>query len=119
MIAVRTQPTCDDPGQAVGALVKALKAKNPQAKFAVCKSNDGKKVGVDFITWEGDIAEFNVFIYQRAADGTGLISHQYAERAYDKERVPFMKGMKDRRPKLLEQAINFDYPTPIERSNGN
>lgn len=115
MIAVRTQPTGNDPGKAVGALVNALKTKNPQAKFAVWKSNDGKKVGVDFITWEGDIVEFNVFIYGPAASGTGLISHQYAERAYGEDMIPFMKGMKDRRNKLLDQAINFDYPMPVEK----
>ncbi|MGB7346818.1 MAG: hypothetical protein WBD20_21530 [Pirellulaceae bacterium] len=116
MIAIRSQPMGNDPGKAVGALVNALQTKNPQAKFAIWKSDDGNRVGVDFITWEGEITEFNVFIYQRGADGNGLTSHQYAERAYGDDMIPFMKGMKERRAALLDQVLKFDFPAIVTKS---
>jgi hypothetical protein len=65
------------------------------------------EVIVDFIVWPEDRAfhEFNVFRYGKR-DGGGLVAHQYALRAYGGDATEFLRGLKERRPKLLDAMAN-------------
>lgn len=114
LIGIYHYPHQNDSKSIAGQMVKALKASNPLARFQIRESQDGKRVMLDFITWETEkgITEFNVFIYQKHPQGTGLIAQQYARRAYGQtEGLKFMEELRDTRTKSLEAVSNFTFPS--------
>jgi hypothetical protein len=98
--------------------VTGLKARYPEVNFAVWRSEEDQRHGVDFIIWDREhtLAEFNLFIYQAHPAGKGLLVHQYAKRAYaDKNAkydklATFMLDMKYTREALLTQVSQFSFP---------
>lgn len=113
LIGIYHYPHQHDSKSIAGQMVKALKASNPLARFQIHESEDGKRVLLDFITWDTEkgITEFNIFIYQKHPQGTGLIAQQYALRAYGQaEGLKFMEELRDTRTKSLEAVSNFTFP---------
>ena len=113
LIGVYHYPHLEDSKAIVGQMVKALNASNPLARYQIHASQDGKRIMLDFITWETEkgITEFNVFIFQKHPQGTGLIAQQYALRAYGQaEGLKFMEELRDTRTKSLEAVGNFTFP---------
>lgn len=113
LIGIYHYPLQHDSKSMAGQMVKSLKASNPLARFQIRESEDGKRVMLDFITWETEkaITEFNVFIFQKNSQGSGLIAQQYALRAYGQEEgLKFMEGLRNTRTKSLEAVSDFDFP---------
>lgn len=113
LIGIYHYPHQHDIKSVAGQMVKALKASNPLARFQIHESEDGKRVMLDFITWDTKkgITEFNIFIYQKHPQGTGLVAQQYALRAYGQaEGLKFMEGLRETRTKSLEAVSNFTFP---------
>ena len=66
-------------------------------------------VVLNFLVWpdDGSFAEFNVFQYHKQADG-GLVSYQYAARAYGDEVETFIKSLdSDTRTMFLLDTLDF------------
>ena len=113
LIGIYHYPHQYDSKSIAGQMVKALNASNPLARFQIRESQDGKRVMLDFITWETEkgITEFNVFIFQKHPEGSGLIAQQYALRAYGQaEGLKFMEDLRDTRNKSLEAVSDFAFP---------
>lgn len=113
LIGIYHYPHQDDSKSIAGQMVKALKASNPLARFQIRESQDGKRIMLDFITWETEkgITEFNVFIFQKHPEGSGLIAQQYALRAYGQaEGLKFMEQLRDTRNKSLDAVSDFTFP---------
>ena len=75
----------DNPGLAaatLGKVVKEVKKVNKDANFALTEDAKTGEAIIDFLTWapDSDVMEFNVFKYARAANGSGLVALQYAQR---------------------------------------
>ena len=75
----------DNPGLAaatLGKVVKEVKEVNKDANFALTEDAKTGETIIDFLTWapDSDVMEFNVFKYARAANGSGLVALQYAQR---------------------------------------
>ncbi|WP_372895390.1 hypothetical protein [Stieleria sp.] len=113
LISICEHPIDAEPAAMAYSTADSLLQMNPQAPYAIWHSGDGSTSGIDFAIWQGDIAEFNVFIYTRSQNGTGIVSHQYAERAYADQVQPFLEGLPQRRGGLIEQATSFRFPSLI------
>ncbi|PAY15949.1 hypothetical protein CKO51_29345 [Rhodopirellula sp. SM50] len=109
MIAFRDQPIDAEPAAMAEAMADSLLEINPQAPYAVWHSEDGSRSGIDFATWQGDIAEFNVFVYARSPRGKRIVSCQYAERAYGDQMESFLDGLPLRRRGLIVQAASLGF----------
>lgn len=113
LIGIYHYPHQHDSKSIAGQMVKALKASNPLARSQIRESQDGKRVMLDFITWDTEkgITEFNIFIYQKHPQGTGLVAQQYALRAHGQaEGLKFMEELRDTRTKSLEAVSDFAFP---------
>lgn len=112
LIAVFHYPEIADLAGMPGELVKAIKSHNPLARFEVHSSPDGKRVMVDFVTWDVDkkFAEFNIFIYQNAVEGKGVLVHQFAMRAYGNAMEKFMIELKGKRVPTIDAVTEFQFP---------
>ena len=66
----------DNPGLASATLGKVVKEVNKDANFALTEDAKTGETIIDFLTWAPD----NVFKYARAANGSGLVALQYAQR---------------------------------------
>ncbi|MDV6034705.1 MAG: hypothetical protein F9B45_32360 [Phycisphaera sp. RhM] len=109
MIAFRDQPIDAEPIAMARAMADSLLENNPQAPYSIWDFGDGLRCGIDFATWQGDIAEFNVFIYARSPNGKRILSSQYAERAYGDQMKPFLDGLPQRRRGLIVQAASLGF----------
>jgi hypothetical protein len=111
MIAVRRFVHLDDPGAAVGALARAIKQDNSEAKFAVWINDEKSRFTIDFVTWdENGTVEFNIWIYQKDASGEGLIAKQFAARAYRPDGESFLQNLVSQRPKWLNETMAYEFP---------
>lgn len=116
LIAVRHYPQLTHHTKSVALLAKMLKLQNPDARYAIWTNENETETCIDFLTWQGDeFAEFNVFIYGDSPDGKGLIARQFTMRAYGEEMVPFMRSLKEHRPKIISNAWKFNFPAIVER----
>ena len=113
LISICEHPIDAEPAAMAYSTADSLVQMNPQAPYAIWHSGDGSTSGIDFAIWQGDIAEFNVFLYTRSQNGTGIVSYQYAERAYGDQVQPFLEGLPQRRGGLIEQATSLRFPSLI------
>ncbi|QDV42396.1 hypothetical protein Enr13x_22410 [Stieleria neptunia] len=110
MIAFLDQPIDAEPIAMARAMADSLLENNPQAPYSIWDYGDGLRCGIDFATWQGDIAEFNVFVLARSPNGKRIVSSQYAERAYGDQMKPFLDGLPERRLDLILQASTIRIP---------
>lgn len=111
LIAVRWFPELLDHRESVGSLIQSVRAHNPMARYSAWQVNGENATGVDFITWQDNsFVEFNVYIYRANQNGTGLIAHQYAMRAYGDDRKTFMESLPEMRQEMIEMVIAYDFP---------
>jgi hypothetical protein len=107
LAAVREFEKLNDPKGFADEMVKQLEAKDPPARYELLENDKTGEVILDFIVWPADASfvEFNIFKYQKQ-DGGGLVSYQYALRAYGDEMEKFLTGMDaDRRAKLIAEMV--------------
>jgi len=113
LISVRWFPELNDRKAAVGTLIKTLLAQYPDARYAAWELAEAQSTGVDFVTAEGDLVEFNIFIYKPHPSGKGLLAHQVALRAYGDDRLPFMQNLRTTRADMLQKVVDFTFPEVI------
>jgi len=91
LAAIRKFSNLDDPVAYATATIKELKQSYPQSPSAVIENPKTGAVVLDFVVWPEDASfvEFNVFRYEKRRGG-GLISQQYAMRAYGDQAEPFL-----------------------------
>jgi len=104
LAAIRKFSNLNDPVAYATATIKELKAKYPQSPSAVIENPKTGAVVLDFVVWPEDTSfvEFNVFRYEKRPGG-GLISQQYAIRAYGDRAEPFLLGLREVRERLVEK----------------
>jgi hypothetical protein len=104
LAAIRRFEHLDDPVAYAEATIKQLKQKYPQSPSAIVENAASGAVVLDFVVWPDDASfvEFNVFRYEKRPGG-GLISQQYAVRAYGDKAEPFLMGLRDVRQRLVEK----------------
>lgn len=103
LAAIREFDNLDDPVAYGVATVEELKKKYPLSPSSLIENPKTGSVIVDFVVWPEDaaFAEFNVFLYEKRAGG-GLISQQYALRAYGDNAEEFLKNLRPLRERLVE-----------------
>lgn len=103
LAAIREFDNLDDPAAYGVATVEELKKKYPLSPSSLIENPKTGGVIVDFVVWPEDasFAEFNVFLYEKRPGG-GLISQQYALRAYGDDSVEFLKNLRPLRERLVE-----------------
>lgn len=104
LAAIRRFSNLDDPVAYATATIKELKAKYPQSPSAVIENPKTGAVVLDFVVWPEDASfvEFNVFRYEKRPGG-GLVSQQYAIRAYGDQAESFLMGLRPVRERLVEK----------------
>ncbi len=104
LAAIRQFSHIEDPAAYAAATLKQLKENYPQSPSAVVEDPDSGAVVLDFVVWPEDASfvEFNVFRYEKRSGG-GLISQQYALRAYGENSEPFLKDLRSLRERLVEK----------------
>ena len=104
LAAIREFDNLDDPAAYGVATVEELKKKYPLSPSSLIENPRTGGVIVDFVVWPEDasFAEFNVFLYEKRPGG-GLISQQYALRAYGADAEPFLKNLRPVRERLVER----------------
>lgn len=102
LAAIRRFNNLDDPVAYATATIKELKEKYPQSPSSVIENPKTGVVVLDFVVWpeDGSFVEFNVFRYEKRPGG-GLVSQQYAVRAYGDKQEPFLLGLRDVRERLV------------------
>ncbi len=109
LAAIREYPDLNNPLDFAEAVVKQLKERKPPANFEMLQNPKNGDVVLNFLVWpdDGSFAEFNVFQYHKQADG-GLVSYQYAARAYGDEVETFIKSLdSDTRTMFLLDTLDF------------
>ena len=103
LAAIREFDDLNDPVAYGVATVAELKKKYPLSPSSLIENPKTGGVIVDFVVWPEDalFAEFNVFMYEKRAGG-GLISQQYALRAYGDDSKAFLKNLRPVRERLVE-----------------
>lgn len=119
LIAVFEYPNQSEIEAIPARMIQLLEKQNPLTRHAIHQSPDKKRLMVDFVTWnDRSVTEFNIFIFEKNPRGAGIIAHQYAERAYgDEQGADFLRNLRDRRPKLLEEIGDLQFPRC--QSSGN
>lgn len=107
LAAIRRFSNLDDPVAYATATIKELKQKYPQSPSAVIENPKTGAVVLDFVVWPEDASfvEFNVFRYEKRPGG-GLISQQYAIRAYGDKAEQFLMGLREVRERIVEKMAN-------------
>ncbi len=102
LASVRQYDNLHDPKAVVGALIEELRKQYPESPSSVIQNPTTGEVIVDFVVWppDGSFVEFDVFKYQKRAEG-GLIAEQYALREY-RDVEGFLKGLRPVRERLVE-----------------
>ncbi|HEY4313259.1 MAG TPA: hypothetical protein VGN12_27660 [Pirellulales bacterium] len=109
LAAIREYAELDNPLEVVQEIVKKLDKCDPPANAEVMQNPKNGAVVLSFTVWSEDksFAEYNVFEYCRRPEG-GLVSYQYAIRAYGDEAEPFAKSLDaDARAGFFVDAIEF------------
>ena len=106
LAAVREHADLDDPKEFADQIVKELEKRDPPANYELLANDNNGEVVLDFIVWPEDLsyAEFDVFRYQKQ-EGGGLVSHQYALRAYGDEKEKFISGMDGNERQLIAAMV--------------
>lgn len=118
LAAVRVQTVIDDPEAYAEGMIAELKKENPDAQYELMKNSETGEVILDFTIWAPDksLVEFNVFRYRKHPGG-GLVSHQYALRAYGDDAAEFVAGLDEaKRVELIAAVVGTDWPT-IEKGD--
>lgn len=102
LAAIRDYADHDDPAAMVAAVVRGIREKYPEAPYKVLVNKKSGDAIVDFLLWPEDesFTEFNVFRYSKGPRG-GLVSQQYALRAYGNDTKAFLTGLRPQREKLV------------------
>ncbi len=102
LAAIRTQAGIDDPVAMAKQMAKDIRKRYPKAPFTVRVNKKAGEAMIDFVVWpdDGSFAEFNVFRYAKHPRG-GLLSQQYALRAYGDDAPVFLKGLGPVRKRLV------------------
>jgi hypothetical protein len=102
LAAIRTQSDVDDPAAMAKQVAKGIRQRYPKAPFKVMVNKKAGEAMIDFVVWpdDGSFAEFNVFRYAKHPRG-GLLSQQYALRAYGDDAPAFLKGLGPVRKRLV------------------
>jgi hypothetical protein len=109
LAAIREYPELKNPLEVAEAVVKQLEARNPPANYEMMRNAKNGDVVLSFTVWPQDasFAEFNVFQYCQQPEA-GLVSYQYAARAYGDEAESFVKSLdSDTRTMFLVDALEF------------
>jgi hypothetical protein len=109
LAAIREYPELNNPLEVAEAIIKQLKERNPPAHYEMMQNSKNGDVVLSFTVWPDDasFAEFNVFEYCRRPEA-GLVSYQYAVRAYGDDAEPFVKSLdSDTRTLYLLDALEF------------
>jgi hypothetical protein len=103
LAAIREFDNLDDPVAYGVATVEELKKKYPMSPSSLIENPTTGGVIVDFVVWPEDasFAEFNVFRYEKRPGG-GIISQQYAQRAYGADSESFLKNLRPVRQRLID-----------------
>lgn len=102
LAAIREQSELDDPATTAKGMAKDLRKQYPKSPFKVMVNKKAGEAMIDFVVWpeDGSFAEFNVFRYAKRPGG-GLLSQQYALRAYGDDSLAFLKGLGPVRERLV------------------
>jgi hypothetical protein len=112
LAAVREFDNIDDPAAYAAATIKQLEKDYPEAPSGLIENPKTGTVVFDFVVWpqDGSFVEFNVFRYEKR-EGGGLVSQQYALRAYKNDAEKFLAGLRPIRERILEQMATSGLQT--------
>ena len=104
LAAIREFDNLDSPLDYGAATIEQLKKQYPKSPSSIIENPDTGAVVLDFVVWPEDASfvEFNVFRIEKRAGG-GLISQQYAVRAYGDAAEPFLTELPPVRERLVEE----------------
>jgi hypothetical protein len=104
LAAIREFDNLDSPLDYGVATIEQLKKQYPKSPSSILENPDTGAVVLDFVVWPEDASfvEFNVFRIEKRAGG-GLISQQYAVRAYGAAAEPFLTDLPPVRKQLVEE----------------
>jgi hypothetical protein len=108
LAAVREHAKLNDAKQFANEMVQQLEEKDTPAPYELLANEKTGDCILDFIVWsaDGSFVEFNIFKYQKKETG-GLLSYQYALRAYGDDIEKFLTGMDaERRAKMITEMID-------------
>jgi hypothetical protein len=107
LAAIREFEELDNPVDYGLATIEQLKKQYPKSPSAIKEDPDTGAVILDFVVWPEDASfvEFNVFRLEKRAGG-GLVSQQYAVRAYGDAAEPFLKDLASERARLVGQMTS-------------
>jgi hypothetical protein len=107
LAAIREFDELDNPVDYGIATIEQLKKQYPKSPSAIKEDPDTGAVILDFVVWPEDASfvEFNVFRLEKRAGG-GLVSQQYAVRAYGDAAEPFLKDLASERVRLVGEMTS-------------
>jgi hypothetical protein len=113
LAAIRVHADLDDPQEFGEQMVKELEQRKPPAEYALMENERTGDVVLTFLISPEDesFVEFNVFKYQKRAEG-GLLSEQYALRAYGDDVEKFTSELTPEKRLLLVGLMNKDGVKP-------
>lgn len=113
LAAIRVHADLDDPKEFGEQMVKELEQRKPPAEFALMENEQTGDVVLTFLISPEDesFVEFNVFKYQKRAEG-GLLSEQYALRACGDDIQKFTSELTPEKRLLLVGLMNKDGVKP-------
>jgi hypothetical protein len=80
LITLHVFPQTADPKAAVGALARTVRQRDKSARMSLIANDATGESMLDFLAFQGDLAEFNVFKYAPAGNGRGVVAVQFARR---------------------------------------
>lgn len=113
LAAIREEHGNIEPKAAVEVVAQRLNEHNPPLPNDVRTDDENGTATIDFIIWPGDAAtpddadyvEYNIFKYSKGEDG-GIVSEQYAIRAYKGEITGFLSKLNPLKDRLLDEMAN-------------
>jgi hypothetical protein len=80
LVTLHAFPQTNDPKAAVGALARTVRQRDKSTKMSLIANDATGESMLDFLAFQGDVAEFNVFKYAPAGNGRGVVAVQFARR---------------------------------------
>lgn len=118
MLAVREYPALSNAEEALGNLVRTVGSTYPEAPVEIFTNESTGQSIVEF-TLTGNtetslFVEYNLFRYEPSPSGSGVVSYQYAVRAYGEDTDAFLSSLTEERGDRLEAISTYDFP-PVVR----
>lgn len=82
LVTVRSYPSATNPSTLTGGMIKAVKKRDPQARFKLLENPTTKEVMLDYLTFgvDGEMVEFNLVKLSKQVSGPGVVAFHFVQR---------------------------------------